>query len=488
MAKRIEQSERELASIERQESHLWAIALVLLLVFVVATLFVAQVILIGDPTAGAARPDLLPALVGLSLLVLVFCAYVLYARRSFSRVRRLFEAQAVRDSLTGLLNRQSFPGRVRQEMLKTRRNETILAVLLCDLDDFKRINDTYGHPAGDRALQRVAEATLSATRGSDLAFRWGGDEVLVLLSPTERRGALAAAVRIRKQVHEAEVELGFPLDMSIGIALFPEHGENIEELIRLADRALYIAKKSGDRIHIGEEELPLEREAVKLVFQPVVDSGSREPIGFEALSRDPSGGTGVEGLFRRYGAVGQLADLKKVIFTHQLEEAQRLGLSRVFINIDFALLESLEPIERPENVDVVLEIAESETIGGSERSLELVEEWRARGFKFAIDDFGSGFVSLPFVAQLFPDFIKMHRTAMLEAGDSPRFGAFMRDLVAAMRNYSQEGIIAEGVETEEELAVVKSLGVDQVQGHLTGRPETMTAVGAAAVSPDPSDG
>jgi diguanylate cyclase (GGDEF)-like protein len=474
MASEEQQTAHDLATIERREGYLWTTALLLLLVFVVATLLVAHVIVVGGPEAGAQRPSLIPALVALSMLILAFCAYVLYARRSFSKVRRLFEARAVRDALTGLLNRQSFPERVRREMAKSDREGTLLGVLVCDLDDFKRVNDTYGHPAGDMALHKVAEAVLSATRGSDLSFRWGGDEVLVLLSPTEREGALAAANRIRSHLHAAEVELGFALDLSIGIAFYPEHGSEIEDLIRLADRALYIAKKSGDRIHIGEEELPLDGASVKLVFQPVVDSNSRETLGWEVLSRDPSEGGGVEMLFRRYAAVGQLDELKRMIFKRQLEEAERLNLPRLFVNVDFSMLESLGPVARPPTVDVVLEITESETVGGSSaHNLELVEQWRANGFKFAIDDFGSGFISLPFVAELFPDFIKMDRKAMLEAGDSPRFGAFMRDLVAAMRNYSQEGIIAEGIETEAEMAVVRKLGVDQVQGHLTGRPEEM---------------
>ncbi|MDH3255630.1 MAG: EAL domain-containing protein, partial [Acidobacteriota bacterium] len=284
---------------------------------------------------------------------------------------------------------------------------------------------------------------------------------------------VAAASRIRSGVRTAREDLGFELDVSIGIAFYPEHGEDIEELIRLADRALYIAKKSGDRTHIGEDELPLDEAAVNVVFQPVVDTNTRGTIGYEALSRDPSGGSGVHGLFRRYEAVGQLDELKRMIFGRQIAEAERLRLQRVFVNIDLPMLESLEPIQCPESIEVVLEISESETVRNPDRYLEVVALWRDRGFKFAIDDFGSGFISLPFVARLFPNFIKMDRVAILEAGDSPRFSSFMRDLVAAMRNYSKEGIIAEGVETEEELAMVKRIGVDQVQGHLTGRPREM---------------
>ena len=476
--------DQDLSAIERRESHLWGVALALLLVFVSATLLVAHLIIVGSPETGAERPNLIPALVGLSLLVIVFCIYVLYSRTSFGRVRRLFEARAMRDTLTGLLNRQSFPERVEREMAIAKRQETVFGLLLCDLDNFKRVNDTHGHLVGDQALVRVAQGILSATRGSDLVFRWGGDEIVVLLSPTVRRGALEAAERIRQETMATGRELGFELDMSIGIAFYPEHGSSIEELIRLADRALYIAKGSAGRIHIGEEELPLDEGAVRLVFQPVVDSGTRATLGYEVLSRDPSGGSSVTELFRRYEAAGQLGELKRMLFKRQVVEAERLGLARVFINVDLPMLESLDPISCPGNVDVVLEISEAETAKGTQQSLELIESWRQRGFKFAIDNFGSGFVSLPFVARLFPDFIKMDRMAMQEAGGSPRFGAFMRDLVSAMRNYSREGIIAEGVETEAELALVRSLGVDQVQGHLTGRPGDVPARG----NDEPRDG
>lgn len=462
--------EHELVEIERRESHLWLTALLLLLLFALATGFAFYFGVIDDAVLGVERRVVVTSLLALIALSLVFCAWVAVSRQSFARIRRMFEAQAMRDSLTGLLNRQSFGEQVRQQMARTDREEGLLGLVMCDLDDFKKINDSRGHPVGDEVLCRVAQAVLSATRGSDLVFRWGGDEIMALLVPTARAGALAAAHRIRSEVAALEADFGFAIDMSIGVALYPEHGRDIDELIKLADKALYIAKRGGDKIHVGDEELPLDEQAVRLVFQPVVDSRTGELLGHEVLSRDPSGSRGIGKLFRRYEAVGQLADLKRLIFHHQVAEASRLGLRRVFVNVDFDLLQSLEPFDPPHGTEFVLDISEAEAGLGIERYFDVIDAWRARGYKFAIDDFGAGFISLQFVAQLFPSFIKMDRSAIVEAKGSERYSAFLRDMLGAMRNYSEEGIIAEGVETDEELAIVRKLGVDQVQGHLIGRP------------------
>jgi diguanylate cyclase (GGDEF)-like protein len=475
--------EHELVEIERRESHLWLTALLLLLVFALATGVVFYFGVVDDAVLGVERRVVVTSLLALFGLSVVFCAWVAVSRRSFSRIRRMFEAQAMRDSLTGLLNRQSFSEQARQQMARTDREEGLLGLVMCDLDDFKKINDTRGHPVGDEVLCRVAQAVLSATRGSDLVFRWGGDEIMALLAPTARAGALAAAQRIRSEVAALEADFGFKIDMSIGVALYPEHGRDIDELIKLADKALYIAKRGGDKIHVGDEELPLDEQAVRLVFQPVVDSRSGELLGHEVLSRDPSGSRGIGELFRRYEAVGQLADLKRLIFQHQVAEASRLGLRRVFVNVDFDLLRSLEPFDPPQGLDVVLDISEAEAGLGIARYVDVIDAWRERGYRFAIDDFGAGFISLQFVAQLFPSFIKMDRSALIEAKGSERYSAFLRDMLGAMRNYSEEGIIAEGVETDEELAIVRSLGVDQVQGHLIGRPMELEGPGLERPAP-----
>jgi EAL domain-containing protein (putative c-di-GMP-specific phosphodiesterase class I) len=267
--------------------------------------------------------------------------------------------------------------------------------------------------------------------------------------------------------------LGLDLDMSIGVALYPEHGRTVDELVRLADRALYIAKKGGDKIHIGEEEYHLDEHTIKVVFQPVVNVGSNEVVGYEALSRDPQGRLSILELFRRYHAIGQLNELKCLCFKSQVKVAQEIGLQRVFINVDFNVLNQLDLIPKPSGTEVILEISEVEALHDVENHLKVTRKWRKAGYKFAIDDFGAGFISLPFIAQLIPEYIKMDRSTMLQAVGSEKFRKFSKDLVRALRNYSTEGIIAEGIETQKELRVVKYIGIYLVQGYLLGKPQEL---------------
>lgn len=361
-----------------------------------------------------------------------------------------------------------------EEIARANRDAKILAFFLCDLDNFKAINDTRGHQAGDEVLKQVAKSFRESTRGSDLVFRWGCDEIIVILSDTTRDGVLIAADRIRKGVCKIGAATQLTLDLSIGIALYPEHGRSIDGLIQLADRALYIAKKGGDKIHIGEEEYQIDEHSVKIVFQPMVNTETGKIMGHEALSRDPQGKLEILDLFRRYQAVGQLNELKCLCFQLQLKKAYELGLKRVFINIDFNVLQKVEPMTKPEDMEVVLEISEQEAIHEVGKFLEVARQWRAKGYKFAIDDFGAGFISLPFIARLIPDYIKMDRSTILQAVASQQFSEFLKDLIIALRNYSKKGIIAEGVETEKELKAAKAMGTQVVQGFLLGKPKELT--------------
>jgi diguanylate cyclase (GGDEF)-like protein/PAS domain S-box-containing protein len=389
------------------------------------------------------------------------------------RAEESLAEQAIRDPLTNLYNRRYFDHRIQEEIARADRNGQILAILLCDLDHFKTINDTHGHHVGDGVLKEVAQEIQEATRGTDLVFRWGGDEMIVVLTEANREGILIVAERIRRGVRHAGDKLGVEMDMSIGAALYPEHGHTVDELIHLADRALYIAKKGGDKTHIGEEEYHLDERTIKVVFQSVVDVGANQVIGYEALSRDAHGKLSILELFKKYNAIGQLNELKCLCFKSQMKVAQELGLRRVFINVDFNVLSQLELVPSPPGIEVILEISELEALHDVENHLSIARMWRAVGYRFAIDDFGAGFISLPFIAQLVPEYIKLDRSTMLQAVGSEKFREFSKDLVQALRNYSTEGIIAEGIETEKELDVVKGMGITIVQGYLFGKPKEL---------------
>jgi EAL domain-containing protein (putative c-di-GMP-specific phosphodiesterase class I) len=296
---------------------------------------------------------------------------------------------------------------------------------------------------------------------------------VVVLVDTIREGVLIAAERIRKGVCKLAENRPLPIDLSVGIALYPEHGRTRDALLQKADRALYIAKKGGDKIHVGEEEYELDEHSVDIVFQPIVDTRTQEVLGYEALSRDPHGKMSILDLFKKYHVVGQLNELKCLCFKIQLKKAAELRLKRVFINVDFDVLRNSDVLEKPLETDVILEISEAEALHEIENFLEIATKWRVKGFKFAIDDFGAGFISLPFVARLVPDYIKMDRSTIVQAVSSEQFSTFLKDLMLAFRNYTREGIIAEGIETEKELKVMKDTGNYLVQGILFGKPKEM---------------
>jgi diguanylate cyclase (GGDEF)-like protein len=382
--------------------------------------------------------------------------------------------EAIHDPLTNLYNRRHFTERLKEEISRSDRNKQTMAVLLCDLDRFKAVNDARGHQVGDQLLKAVARSIKASTRGTDLVFRWGGDEIVVVLSNSSRTGTLIAANRIGDGVRSTGIAAELDIGVSIGIALYPEHGRDEDELIRTADRALFIAKRSGDKVRVGEEDYQLNRDSIKVVFQPVVDLSSERVIGYEALSRDPQGKLSTVELFEKYSRIGRLKELKQITLTSQIEVARELGLQRVFINADFEVLAQLDPVPIPAGLDVVVELSEREALNDLENHLEVARRWRSGGYKFAIDDFGAGFISFPFIATLVPEYIKVDRSTMLEAVSSDKFKALLQSLLQAVRTYATAGIIAEGIETEEELQLTRELGISHVQGFLFGKPQELT--------------
>ena len=479
MSRVIDQTMKE---IDRREWHLWILAFTMILVL--GGITAATYFFIVEETFqpfNEIRSTANKALGGLCILIALFCAYVIHTRTTFGRVRHAIEDQAVRDQLTDLYNRRYFTYRLEEEIVRARQDGTFLAILLCDLDDFQAINNAWGQQVGDDVLKAAAASIQESTRktdmvarwGSDLVARWGGDEMVVALTHTTREGVLIAAERIRRGVHRISETVHFDLDLSIGIALYPEHGSDVNDLLRLAGRALHIAKKGGDKIHVGEEEYSLEEDAIKSVFQPVVDIRSGSVLAYEALCRDPQEKLSTPELFQRYKAIGRLHELKRLCFRTQLKEAWEAGLPRLFINVDFEMLTRMEPTPKPDGIDVVLEISERDALYEVDSHLKTAGVWRALGFKFAIDDFGAGFISLPFLARLVPEYIKIDQSTILQAVSSDQFREFLAGLIQAMRHYSGEGIIAEGVETAEELQVVRELGINLVQGFYLGRPEPL---------------
>jgi diguanylate cyclase (GGDEF)-like protein/PAS domain S-box-containing protein len=390
-------------------------------------------------------------------------------------------SQRIYDPLTGLYNRQYFNARIKEEIARAERNQQTLAILLCDLDDFDLINAKKGRQTGDEILKTVARCILESTRGTDLAFRWGGDEFLIALSETTPDGVLVAAQRFMRRIRKIGQAMQVDLSVSIGAAVYPQHGTHPDELIRIVNSGLKAAKGGTSKIHVASDTYRLDEHSVKVVFQPIVDIQQiidiqyDQVFGYEALSRDPEGYLSNRELFEKYKAVGKLHRLKWFCLGAQIKTAELAGLKRVFINTDFNGLGEIEPLPIPPEMEVILEISNLELLNGAEDHLKITKRWRSLGYKFAIDDFGASEIVLPFIENLAPEYIKLDRSALLQGIASEKSKKSLKILVRAIRNYAKEGIIAEGVENEKELKVIQDLGINFVQGFLFGKPQEMPA-------------
>jgi EAL domain-containing protein (putative c-di-GMP-specific phosphodiesterase class I) len=205
---------------------------------------------------------------------------------------------------------------------------------------------------------------------------------------------------------------------------------------------------------------------VNIIFEPIVDTAQNRVIGYEALSRDARGKLGIQELFKKYAEWGELEELKRDCFIGQMKRAEALGLAKVFLNIDSHILMQCEWVIKPPDLEVVLEVSESESIQDVESYLALAERWRDKGFQFAIDDFGAGFISLPFLSRLKPEYIKIDRSVMLRSVASSEFRLFLKKLVTALQSRTCHQMIAEGIETETESRRVVEVGIHLVQGFL----------------------
>jgi len=401
---------------------------------------------------------------------------------SMASRRRLADEMAFRakhDLLTGLANRATFSDRLEHALQRrVREPGAQLAVLYVDLDGFKLVNDRLGHHAGDQVLISVAERIRSCLRPSDTAARLGGDEFAILIEdlPTANVAELAAE-RILASLREPVLLDGRPASVraSIGLA-YPDHGATSAELLRLADGAMYRAKTSGrDRyttFHYGRgsdgvDRLQLEdrlRQAIadrviRPYFQPIVDLTDGAIYGFEALARwdDPVLGRVAPDVFI---PVAEQLDLIDELGRHMLASAHRVAVllqqaghshygmsvnlapSQVF---DATLLDLAEQLRREHpSVALTLEVTERTMLGNDQDTLAALARLRSSGVRLAIDDFGVGYSSIGYLRRFAVDMLKIDQS-------------FVR-------------VVAEGVETPEQAAVLRRLGCRYAQGYLFARP------------------
>jgi diguanylate cyclase (GGDEF)-like protein len=429
--------------------------------------------------------------------------------QAFNRMREGIESHekeilrlAYEDRLTGLPNRALFNDRLAGAVNLARRNGTPLTVMLMDLDRFKHINDTLGHTIGDNVLREVATRLRLALRESDTIARLGGDEFGVLL-PTGHDDQIGEVVHKILRAIEQPIEAdGQWLDVgaSIGIARFPEHGDKPDTLISRADVAMYLAKAANsefafyDATHdgtqqeqlslLGELRRAMERQELRVYFQPKIDLRTGRTRGVEALVRwmHPMRGIVPPIEFMRFAErTGFVRTVTRFVLETALTRcgqwlAQGMRL-QVSINIS---VRDLQNTDLPDIVAsllascavppelVCLEITESSFMENPQRALHTLGRLRALGIRLSIDDFGTGFSSLAYLRKLRVHEIKIDRTfiaAMEESDDM----VIVRSTIELAHNLGLK-VVAEGIEDEKSLARLRAMDCDEAQGFFMSRP------------------
>jgi diguanylate cyclase (GGDEF)-like protein/PAS domain S-box-containing protein len=411
--------------------------------------------------------------------------------------------QAFHDPLTGLANRALLGDRVAHALARRRPNrEGNIAVLFIDLDDFKTINDSLGHAAGDDLLRAVATRLAACVRAEDTVARLGGDEFALLLEASTDESAAETAERVHAALREpiAVARLQLALSASIGIGIATAGTADADELLRNADVAMYHAKARGKGTSVrfetsmhtsavrrlelqGALERAVERDEFVLHYQPIVELKSRRTVGCEALIRwrAPDGRTVGPGDFiplaEETGLIVPIGEWVLGEACRQLAAWQRGTMPRGF---RVAANVSARQLREPEIVDVlaaliretgvdpsglVLEVTESALLDEGEATADTIRRLKELGPRLALDDFGTGYSSLNHLRRYPIDVLKIDSSFVHQLGAGRDESALVRSVIRLGKTMRLE-VVAEGVETEAQLERLLTLGARLGQGYL----------------------
>lgn len=432
------------------------------------------------------------------------------------------------DSLTGLPNRNLFRDRLSLILVQARRNMERMAVMFLNVDRFKSVNDLYGHVQADELLNQIAERIKHCMRGGDTLARFGGDEFLLLNAQIQNdEDVLAIVDRINSEL-ELPFKLGSEnvrLSLSAGIALFPEHGDSADALIRHANIALYHGRLSGSkshtffmhemgasaehRLHLEHDlRLAIEQDEFVLHFQPQVDTQDRRVLGVEALIRwnHPRLGLLPPGDFLSVAEeTGLIIEVGEWV-TRQICRSIRhwdsigLRLPRVAINISPRHLDQPDFVNRftallaeyqvaPERIEV--ELTENLFIRDPSAVASKLQSLSSKGVLIAIDDFGTQYSSLGYLQKFPIHTLKIDKSFVWEIDREYRQHAIIKAIISIAHGLGLN-LIAEGVETDEQLRFLSSQGCNEIQGYLVSKPlasaelEKLLVQGRLAEAPQPA--
>jgi diguanylate cyclase (GGDEF)-like protein len=450
-------------------------------------------------------------LAGLALLYLALYRIVARAskrlRRQAADLRRQADENehlALHDPLTDLPNRSLFHDRTLQALLGSQRNGDPVALMLLDLDRFKEINDTLGHHNGDLLLKQLGERLKAEVRTSDSVARLGGDEFGLLLTEVrDADAALLVAQKIRQALAAPLILEGITLDVdaSIGIAIYPDHGNDVETLLQRADVAMYTAKEdhSGCELYraerdeyspsrlalVGDLRRAIDRQELVLHYQPKADLSTGDVTGVEALVRWQHPERGLippDEFIPLAERTGLIRDLTHTVLDAALRQLRSWHERGIELNVSVNLsARDLLDLGLPEIVQQLLEryqlsaerleleITESVILADPMRARAVLSRLDTMGVQLAIDDFGSGYSSLAYLKRLPVGEIKIDRAFVMNMQHDENDAVIVRSTIDLGRNLGLR-VVAEGVENEATWHDLAQLQCDQAQGYFLTRP------------------
>ncbi len=421
------------------------------------------------------------------------------------RLEEIIKHQAYHDTLTDLPNRQLFMDFLSLEVAQARRNETKLAMLFLDLNGFKQINDTLGHSCGDRLLQEVAQRLRASIRESDTVARLGGDEFTVLMPDLAHTDDVGIVLNKILGVFQKPFMLdNFPVEAStsIGVCMFPDDGESCEELMKKADIAMYDAKRSGKNSYQfynaeinsrtikrqnieGFLRTAVGRGELELLFQPLVCSDTRGIIGAEALLRwrHPEQGLMAPDQFLAIAEdSGVIVPIGEWVIRNACNQARAwndkgypLSVSVNLSNRQFHQTNLIENTYRiltetgltPQHLE--FDVTEKTIMADTDYSLRIMQAFTGMGVTLAIDNFGCGSSSMQLIKKMHTHRVKIDKSFVTNMLSEPDDMAVVNAVIAMTHNLNMK-VVANGVETEDQLSVIRQCGCDQLQGYVISEP------------------
>ena len=414
--------------------------------------------------------------------------------------------QAHYDDLTGLTNKALFHDRLEQAIHNSERKDEVLAILFIDLDNFKYVNDSMGHSIGDKLLKIIGNKLIESTRKSDTVSRWGGDEFTILLPNIKRLSGIYKLCDRILNTHLNNIIIEgqeLHITASIGVALFPQDGTTADVLIKNADAAMYKSKDLGkNQFHLYKPDMneevmerlnvetnlfrAIKNEEFQIVYQPQLSLKSNKIVGFEALVRWNQPDMGVLAPYKFIPIAEEtnlIIPLGEWIIKKVCEQAKKwhdmgfvlnagINISAKQFNQD-KLVEVIQNTINDTGINpnlIELELTESIIMKNVERTLDICTKLKKMGVNISVDDFGTGYSSLSYLKHFPIDKLKIDQSFISNLGDHDGDDAKIANLVIDLGHKLGLDVVAEGVETQNQIEFLRKYACDEIQGFILSKP------------------